>query len=77
MVSVIGFSTDTNHSMYLNPGGGLCPTDADNIACIDPYNGSASVTAGTSYLIRVGMWSSTTTNQCAGDLTVVTPAVDR
>ena len=32
--------------------------------------GSFTATTGQSYLIRVGMWSSTTTNRAAGDVTV-------
>ena len=72
----VGTSTDTNHSVYTNPGGGLCPTDLDQLACIDPFSGSVAVVSGTSYLIRVGMWSSTTTSRSQGDVTVLTPILE-
>lgn len=65
-----GFGTDTNHSIYLNSTPGSCPTDADNIVCSDPTTGSAMVTAGQSYLIRIGAWSTGGVNQYNGDLTV-------
>ena len=72
----VGVGTDTNHSVYTNPGGGLCPTDIDLLACSDPFSTSVAVVSGTSYLIRVGMWSSFSTSRAQGDVTVLTPVAE-
>lgn len=45
------------HAVYLSPGPGICPTDADQIYCDSPSNQNGSLTpavAGETYLIRVG-----------------------
>lgn len=65
-------STDTNHAVYVNPGAGMCPTDANLVICSDPLTTAAQVIGGQSYLIRIGAWSNTAPlgRQFTGDLTL-------
>jgi subtilisin-like proprotein convertase family protein len=71
-------SFDTKIAVY--PSGVTCPTGATTLACNDDACGllsrtTATVTAGETYLVRVGNFSSSAAVGGAGVLTVIEPPV--